>query len=169
MARPAGALHRRTLTAMSRTRRPGATRSALDRSIPDRPASERSGRYVIDYALARRAALATYARGRMRRAEICDADPYLLRAARYHGEPTDALCPVCRDASPVTVTYTYGDCFRAGFNGRAHSTRDLAAMALEYPEFTVYVVEVCLGCRWNHLLTSYVLGTGEPLQRRARS
>jgi hypothetical protein len=128
-----------------------------------------SARCVIDYALARRSALAAYATGRVRRGEICDADPYLLRAARYHGEASHTACPVCRGDAAVTVTYTYGDCFRAEANGRAHHTRELATMAAEYPEFTVYVVEVCPSCRWNHLLTSYVLGTGEPVRRRARS
>lgn len=154
-ARRDGEDARRTLAAMSvrqRTTAPVGT-----------------ARCVIDYALARRSALAAYASGRVRRAEICDADTYLLRAARYHGEPTEALCPVCRDTSMVTVTYTFGDGFRAELNGRARATRELVMMAREYPDFTVYVVEVCPACRWNHLLTSYVLGTGEPVRRRARS
>ena len=34
-------------------------------------------------------------------------------------------------------------------------------MATEYAEFQVYVVEVCQSCAWNHLASSYVLGTGE--------
>jgi hypothetical protein len=154
-ARREGEEARRTLTAMSVRQRTAA------------PVG--TARCVIDYALARRSALAAYASGRMRRGEICDADPYLLRAARYHGEPTESLCPVCRDTPLVTVTYTFGVGFRAELNGRARATRELAVMAREYPDFTVYVVEVCSGCRWNHLLTSYVLGTGEPVRRRARS
>jgi hypothetical protein len=52
-------------------------------------------RSVIDYALARRAALADLRAGRMSRLDVCDANPYLLRAARYHGEPTGRSCPVC--------------------------------------------------------------------------
>ena len=28
--------------------------------------------------------------------EVCDASPYLSRAAKYHGEATDVACPVCR-------------------------------------------------------------------------
>ena len=39
---------------------------------------------------------------------------------------------------------------------------------LEYAEFQVYVVEVCQSCAWNHLASSYVLGTGEPTTRRSR-
>ena len=68
-----------------------------------------------------------------------------------------------------TVTYTYGECFRAEVNGRARATRELTELAAQLPDFSVFVVEVCVACKWNHLLTSYVLGTGEPVKRRARS
>src|SRR4051794_32121014 len=145
---------RRTLTAMSR-RRP----------------ADPSARGVVDYALARRAALAGLAAGRHPSVDVCDAHPYLIRAARYHGERRADPCPVCRRDGLTDVTYTYGECFRADVNGRARATRELPALAREFPEFTVYVVEVCPDCRWNQLVTSYVLGTGEPVQRtrRARS
>jgi hypothetical protein len=130
-----------------------------------------SQRSTVDYALARRAVLTALAGGRMSRHEVCDAGVYLRRAARYHGEPTGLECPVCHHAEVVTVTYTYGDCFRAETNGRARQTRDLAALAREHDEFRVYVVEVCSDCGWNHLVTSYILGTGraEPRRRRVRS
>ena len=134
-----------------------------------RPRLDDSARGVIDYALARRAALSGLARGRLDIREVCDADTYLLRAARYHGERQGANCPVCNDPGLATVTYTFGECFRAEVNGRARATAELAAMAVEFPEFSVHVVEVCSACRWNHLLTSYVLGTGTPVRRRARS
>lgn len=132
-------------------------------------------RAVVDYALARRAVLTAVAGGRLRREDVCDAGVYLRRAARYHGEPADADCPICRTAPLVTVTYTYGDSFRAGVNGRARPTRDLPDLAREHPEFRVYVVEVCVDCGWNHLATSYLLGAAEPAVReghrrsRARS
>jgi len=128
-----------------------------------------SARGVIDYALARRAALSGLACGRLRKNEVCDAQPYLLRAARFHGERSPEHCPVCRADSMLTVTYAYGDCFRAEANGRARASREIAELATQLPEFTAFVVEVCVGCKWNHLLASYVLGTGEPLKRRARS
>jgi hypothetical protein len=128
-----------------------------------------SARGVIDYALARRSALAGLASGRLRGADVCDAQPYLLRAARFHGERSADPCPVCRSPQLSTVTYAYGECFRAEANGRARATRELVELAQQLPEFTVFVVEVCVRCRWNHLLTSYVLGTGEPVKRRARS
>jgi hypothetical protein len=69
----------------------------------------------------------------------------------------------------VHVCYTYGDCFRADVNGRARRTHELLGLADEMPEFTVFKVEVCAECRWNHLVASYVLGNGQPARRRARS
>lgn len=125
-------------------------------------------RSVVDYALVRRSTLADLAAGRVARREVCDAQAYLLRAARYHGQATQDPCPVCGTAL-VHVTYTFGDSFRADVNGRARAARELAEMAGRHPDFTVYLVEVCADCRWNHLLSSYVLGTGEPARRRARS
>src|SRR3954454_8770874 len=125
-------------------------------------------RSVVDYALVRRSTLADLAAGRVTRAEVCDGQAYLLRAARYHGQPTQDPCPLCRKPL-VHVTYTFGDSFRADVNGRPRAARELAELAGAHPDFTVYLVEVCADCRWNHLLTSYVLVTGEQARRRARS
>jgi hypothetical protein len=130
---------------------------------------ELRARAVVDYSLARRATLSGLASGRLGRREVCDAQAYLVRAARYHGQAGDELCPVCRRPGLAKVCYTFGDCFRGDVNGRARHTRELLALADEVPEFTAYMVEVCGECRWNHLLASYVLGTGEAVERRARS
>ena len=118
-------------------------------------------RSVVDYALARRAALASVRSGRTTTADACDAHPYLLRAAKYHGEPTDEPCPICRKANVTHVTYVYGDEL-GQYAGRVKKTSELTQMAAEYGEFRVYVVEVCQSCGWNHLAMSYALGTGEP-------
>jgi hypothetical protein len=126
-------------------------------------------RLVVDYALARRATLASVRSGRTTLSDACDAQPYLLRAAKYHGEPTEEPCPVCRKANVTHVTYVYGDEL-GQYAGRVKRTAELADMAAEYGEFRVYVVEVCQSCGWNHLATSYVLGTGEqPAGRRRRA
>ncbi|HVA60814.1 MAG TPA: DUF5318 family protein [Mycobacteriales bacterium] len=127
-----------------------------------------SPRSVIDYSLARRAVLADLFAGRASVLDVCDAHPYLKRAAKYHGEPTDTSCPVCRKERLIHVTYTYGDCFKGETNGRVRVRGDLAELARELPEFTVYVVEVCRSCGWNHLTTSYVLGTGRAEPGRGR-
>ena len=52
------------------------------------------------------------------------------------------------------VTYAYGECFNGDTNGRAWATPRAAGPAARLPEFSVFVVEVCLGCGWNHLVTS---------------
>jgi hypothetical protein len=41
-------------------------------------------------------------------------------------------------------------------------------MANLFEEFTVYVVEVCRTCSWNHLVQSYVLGTRGLNNRKPR-
>jgi Family of unknown function (DUF5318) len=129
-----------------------------------------SQRSVIDYALARRAALTALAQGGATTTDVCDAHPYLLRAAKYHGEATQRRCPVCRRAHLTHVSYVYGDEL-GQFSGRVKSRAELAGMAREYGELTVYVVEVCQDCSWNHLHTSYVLGDGVPRRppRRQRT
>ena len=127
-----------------------------------------SRRSVVDYGLARRATLASVYAGHMTLADVCDAHPYLLRAAKFHGEPTDTRCPICRKNNLTHVTYVYGDEL-GQYAGRVKRGPELIEMAAEYGEFRVYVVEVCQSCGWNHLATSYVLGTGEPPARRGSS
>jgi hypothetical protein len=116
-----------------------------------------SQRQVVDYGLARRATLAELSTGGLTRDDACDAHPYLLRAAKYHGEPTELMCPVCRKERLTHVTYVYGDEL-GRYEGRVKATDELAQMAREFGEFRVYVVEVCQSCSWNHLTLSYVLG-----------
>lgn len=127
----------------------------------------RSRRSLTDYSLARRATLAKLTSGQGTRSDACDAHPYLLRAAKYHGDPTSQPCPVCRRGPLVEVSYTYGEEL-GEHSGRVRRSRELAAMEASYAEFTVYVVEVCRDCGWNHLLVSYVLGCGEPRARGRR-
>jgi hypothetical protein len=114
-------------------------------------------RSVVDYSLQRRALLADVYAGRTGSFEVCDASPYLSRAAKYHGEATDIVCPVCRKERLTRVNYVYGD--RLGPTaGQAKTEAELARMDAAQEEFTVYAVEVCRTCGWNHLDYSYVLG-----------
>lgn len=114
-------------------------------------------RGTVDYALQRRARLADLFAGRVGVHEACDAHPYLLRAAKFHGRRTDQDCPVCRRDQLSEVQYVYGDQLKATA-GQAKTPAELAEMAERLPEFSVYVVEVSLGCSWNHLTTSFVMG-----------
>jgi Family of unknown function (DUF5318) len=129
-----------------------------------------SQRSVVDYSLQRRAALASLFHGGAFTSDVCDADPYLLRAAKFHGEPSGTPCPVCRKADLTHLRYTFGDEL-GEYQGRIKAESELEAMAREHGEFRVYVVEVCQECGWNHLVTSFVLGDGVPrrVQRRRRA
>jgi len=121
-------------------------------------------RSPVDFTLQRRNALLAFFRGGMLSSEFCDADPYLLKAAKFHGEPTGSPCPVCKDADFRHVTYVYGDQL-GPYSGRVRQHADLAELARSFGEFKVYVVEVCQRCHWNFLTKTFVLGDGVP--RRA--
>ena len=127
----------------------------------------RTQRQVVDYALQRRALLAEVYSGRVGTMEVCDASPYLVRAAKFHGQPTETSCPVCRKEQLTLVSWVYGDELKH-IAGSARTPDELDRMSSLYGEFTVYVVEVCRTCSWNHLVQSYVLGTGGLRARKPR-
>ncbi len=132
-----------------------------------RLSSVRTQRQVVDYVLQRRALLAEVYAGRVGVMEVCDATPYLLRAAKFHGEPSAVTCPMCRKEPLTLVSWVYGDELKHAA-GSARTADELNRMATLYEEFSVYVVEVCRTCSWNHLVQSYVLGTGGVGSRRSR-
>jgi hypothetical protein len=124
----------------------------------------RTQRQVVDYALAKRATVAALYRSGLFTSDVCDADPYLLRAAGRHGEPIDEPCPICRKSALSLLTYVFGDEL-GQYSGRIKRTRELEPMTAEFSAFDVHVVEVCRECGWNHLRLSYVLGDGVPRTR----
>src|SRR4051794_41780495 len=81
---------RRTLTAMS----PWRVSPSLD------------ARAMVDYTLARRATLTALAAGRRSPVEVCDAQTYLVRAARYHGERARGTGPRCAREAPAPGSFT---------------------------------------------------------------
>ena len=146
-------------------------------TLPNRPSRHgrtyagqvRIQRQVVDYALARRSVLAEVSAGRTDVKQVCDADPYLLRAAKFHGRGSDVVCPICRKEQLTLVSWVFGD--KLGqVSGSARTSDELARLAETAEEFTVHVVEVCRTCSWNHLVQSYVLGAvpAPPRPRRAR-
>lgn len=123
----------------------------------------------MDYALKRRALLAEVRSGRAGIDDVCDASPYLLRAAKFHGVATDVVCPVCRKEPLTHVFWVYGDEIKH-LAGSARGPAELESMAGTFGEFSVFQVEVCRTCSWNHLVSSFVMGnTGEPAPRRRRA
>jgi hypothetical protein len=117
----------------------------------------RTQRQVVDYSLQKRALLRELYSGRVGTYEVCDASPYLFSAAKFHGEPTEARCPVCRRENLTHVHYIYGDELKQSA-GQARTRAELPVLAMTLQEFQVFVVEVCRGCGWNHLVEQYTLG-----------
>jgi hypothetical protein len=117
----------------------------------------RTQRQLVDYSLRRRALLREVHSGLVGTYDVCDASPYLKSAARFHGEPTEESCPVCRRENLTHVHYVYGDELKQSA-GQAHRVAELPVLAMTLGEFQVYVVEVCRACGWNHLIEQYLLG-----------
>ena len=116
-------------------------------------------RSSIDYSLSKRRTLIALFQGSASAMDACDADPYLRRAAKYHGELTKRPCPVCKKFKIVDLRYAFGDQL-GQYSGRIKNAEELRQMEKEYGEFRVYIVEVCRDCSWNHLCVSFVLGDG---------
>lgn len=111
----------------------------------------------VDYRLARQSLIAQYRSGRIARNEVCDAHAELRRNASAVGLASDRPCPICEAADLVLVTYVFGP--RLPASGRCMSkSGELDGIARRKGNFTAYVVEVCTGCWWNHLMRSFPLG-----------
>jgi hypothetical protein len=118
-------------------------------------------RDVVDHALKRHAVLTGVLSGRIPVAEVCDAQAYLKLAARNYGQPAPSACPICASSELRRVNYVYGDKLGT-IAGQAKHPAELEALAAKFTEFRVYLVEVCLGCGWNHLIRTFVLGRDDP-------
>lgn len=113
----------------------------------------------VEYQLARNAVVREYRRGRLSRLDVCDAHPELLRAARNLGRSMVDPCPICEEDSLVDVTYVFGSRLPSG--GRCVTTAaELARYRRRKDPVVCYVVEVCTGCSWNHLLRMFPTGAG---------
>jgi hypothetical protein len=120
-----------------------------------------SKRKSVDYSLQRRRTLEEL-QGALRTMvshDALEADPLLIRAALHHGTLIDRRCPVNNCGRLLTLNYVFGDEL-GQYSGRIKSSEELDEMENEYGELTVYVVEVCSDCGWNHVIESYVLGDG---------
>lgn len=108
----------------------------------------------------------------MAASEACDAHPHLLLAAQNYGSPSPAPCPVCRRDGVRIVRFVYGDELGQSA-GQARSAGELERMDEVVDAVSVYLVEVCAACKWNHLIESFVigLGTAQPtaVPRRTRA
>lgn len=133
----------------------------MDRS---RPRSNRSG--VVEYGLVRHRLIEALRKGTVRREDVCDAHPELLRAATHIGRATEHACPVC-DATPtVEVTYVFGAKLPPGGTCPA-SAAELSRLERREEPVICYAVEACTGCGFHHLARKWA--AGGRTQRRAAS
>ena len=106
--------------------------------------------------------------GRATSLDVCDASPFLKRAAKELGTVTERRCPICRRAPLWESLWVYGDAI-GDASGSSRTERQVERLAREHPDFAVYVVEVCQECGWNHLIRSWRTGTpGTAPARRSR-
>lgn len=117
----------------------------------------RTQRGLVDYTLQRRRVLSQVQSGEASLAQVCDASPYLVRAAKFHGLPTELGCPVCRKENLTHVYWVFGDELGQAA-GSARTPDELDRLAEAIGEFDVRLVEVCRSCSWNHLVTAFVMG-----------
>jgi hypothetical protein len=108
----------------------------------------------VDYTMCKRSVLQDYRRGRLSVYDVCDAHPEISRIAKNVGEETSVLCPICKRERLRLLNFVFGSDLDRD-NGRVFPTRAIFnGLREEYSEFTCYVVEVCTGCNWNHLVRS---------------
>jgi hypothetical protein len=118
-------------------------------------AEHRNG--VVEYGLVRHRLLESLRKGRVRREDVCDAHPELLRAAQHLGQPTERECPVCDAATTVEVTYVFGSKLPPG--GTCPSTAaELSRLERREEPVICYAVEACTGCGFHHLARKWQAG-----------
>lgn len=111
---------------------------------------------TIDYRLDRRRLLRAVRAGEIDREDVCDAQIELLRVGKDYSKAAPTACPVCEERTLRHVRFVFGP--RLPKEGRAiNSTKELERLAEKAGEFRCFLVEVCMSCRWNHLLSSSLL------------
>lgn len=108
-----------------------------------------SGR--VSHQLDRRRLLAQWRAGAITKDTVCDADFLLVTAAKFHGETSQSLCPICESSQLRVVLWIFGE-HLGRMSGTARDLAEIEHIARERGEVTVHTVEVCTDCRWNHVL-----------------
>jgi hypothetical protein len=121
---------------------------------------------VVEYGLVRHRLVEALRKGRVRREDVCDAHPELLRAAKHLGRPTDRQCPICDAEATVEVTYVFGAKLPPG--GTCPSTAaELSRLERREEPVVCYAVEACTGCGFHHLARKWQAG-GRSARRTAK-
>jgi hypothetical protein len=139
----------------------------MARAMPKRE-PVRSG--VVEYGLVRHRLVESLRKGKVRREDVCDAHPELLRAAQHLGRPSERSCPVCDAPTTREVTYVFGAKLPPG--GTCPSTKaELARLERREEPVVCYAVEACTACGFHHLARKWQAGgrtARRPAKRRAQ-
>jgi len=109
----------------------------------------------IEYRLIRESIVKEYRRGRLGRLDVCDAQPELLRVAKNLGRETETECPICEHEQLVHVTFAFGPGLPPGGLALSDLREVARRTGKRSTDVACYVVEVCTGCAWNHLLSVF--------------
>jgi hypothetical protein len=118
---------------------------------------------IIEYRVQRNALVRQVHEGQKMVEDLCDAHFNLIRAAKGVGRLMGELCPVCSKEELRQVVYVFGDKLSAS-GVCPISKADLRRLERRELPVTCYAVEVCVGCKFNHLLRKWHAG-GQVEQR----
>lgn len=120
---------------------------------------------TIDFRMIRRAYVERVRVGDVPRHDACDASVDLVRAAHHFGVARRTECPICVEQQMRNVTYLFGP--RLPRSGKCvTSAQSLREFNSRPEQYTAYTVEVCMSCRWNHVLSAAPCG-GRRVRSRA--
>ncbi len=110
----------------------------------------RGGR--IDYRMARLATIRDVQEGMRTPADVRDAHPDLVRAGKHIGEVVAKGCPLCKKDDLRHVTYIFPTWGKTKNRGQAVPRASVGNFRKRFGDLAVYTVEVCIGCKWHHLV-----------------
>ena len=127
---------------------------------PEAPGRSGDAPGSIDYRFARRQLLHRYRSGELTRGDVCDAQAELIRIALNHSRKATSPCPICAQRELRIVRFVFGSKLPAGGRVVENNTH-LLKLSERYGGSSgarTYSVEICLACRWNHLLDIVPMG-----------
>jgi hypothetical protein len=123
---------------------------------------------AVEYRIVRNVLARQVRLGKLSRDDVCDAHPELIRAGTHIGKPTGLSCPVCEAEETKSVNYVFGDKLPAG--GTCPTTKtELNRLLRREAPVLCYEVEVCLACKFHHLMRKYPAGGVKVRKRKATS
>lgn len=109
---------------------------------------------TVSYRLAKQRVVDAFEQGTRTQHEVCDAQPELRRVAHHHSVAIAEDCPICEGGDLVAVTFAFGAGLPKG--GRCVADRaELDKLRRRGKPSTIYLIEVCRQCWWNHMRESF--------------